>query len=217
MTRAIKDPANLELDIIYGDARMRPFLEVARGDMRIAHRLYMWNTALSARILCRASFVEIGLRNYLDGSLVELTDSDTWWETHYQRFSDYTRSAIDSTRRKIKYAGVQRDEFIAASEFNLWTSLLHKDNAANFNQLANHAFGAKRGAVERPMNDVRRLRNRAAHHKPLISESIDRHIDTINTALEYIDPDLRNYISACDDLDLLAGQYEDFAAGRCHL
>ena len=99
----------------------------------------------------------------------------------------------------------------------MWTSLLHKDNAANFNQLANHAFGAKRGAVERPMNDVRRLRNRAAHHKPLISESIDRHIDTINTALEYIDPDLKNYISACDDLDLLAGQYEDFAAGRCHL
>lgn len=117
----------------------------------------------------------------------------------------------------MRNGGNDRDDFIVASEFNLWTSLLHRDNAGNFNQLANHAFGAKRGAVERPMNDVRRLRNRAAHHKPLLGRSLHRDIETLNIALEYIDPELRDYVADCDDLEALVDQYDDFAIGRCHL
>ncbi|TVS21327.1 hypothetical protein EKI50_10280 [Corynebacterium sanguinis] len=56
------------------------------NDVIKAQRAYMWNAAVASRYLTRTGFVEVGLRNILDGSLTHITGSDHWWEDCYTEF-----------------------------------------------------------------------------------------------------------------------------------
>ena len=96
------DPAQLELDVLFGTGRMEPFMHHTRNDIAKAQRAYVWNAAVASRYLTRVGFVEVGLRNILDGSLVHITGSDRWWEDFYPKLSQYCLSLIhisEPTRR----------------------------------------------------------------------------------------------------------------------
>ena len=212
------DPAELELDVLFGDGRMDPFMLHTENDVIKAQRAYMWNAAVASRYLTRTGFVEVGLRNILDGSLTHITGSDHWWEDCYTEFSPHCQKSINKTLSHKVYEGdYPRDRFVAKSEFGLWTSLLHKNNATNFHQLANHAFEAKRGEIYHCMNSVRLLRNRAAHQVCLLGDDHQANLQKIDVALEYIDLDLRRFVGQADDLQKLLNSYGAFLAGNCHL
>lgn len=212
------DPAQLELDVLFGAGRMDPFMHRTRNDIAKAQRAYIWNAAVASKYLARVGFVEVGLRNILDGSLVHITGSDRWWEDFYPKLSQYCQKSIDRTLQYNDFAGdYPRDQFIAKSDFGLWTALLHKDNAKSLTQLANHAFSAKRGEIYHCMNSVRHLRNRAAHHVCLLGDNHEAHLHQIEVALDYIDRDLRRFINEADNLRDLLSNYGTFLAGKCHL
>ncbi|MGS1092920.1 hypothetical protein [Corynebacterium sanguinis] len=94
------DPASYELAGIFDGARLDPFLHHTQGDLAKAKRAYVWNANLAARYIARTGFVEVGLRNILDESLVELTGSDRWWDDLYDRLAPLSQRSIDKTLRQ---------------------------------------------------------------------------------------------------------------------
>ncbi|MCQ4627854.1 hypothetical protein KBX17_08585 [Corynebacterium sp. CCUG 65737] len=212
------DPASFDFEGVFSESRLEPFLRHTNDDLAKAKRAYAWNAGIASRYIARTGFVEVGLRNILDESMVALTGFDRWWDASYEDLAPFTQRSVDKTLRQRAFEGAYpRDRFIAKAEFGLWTSLLHQSNAENFTQLANHAFGMKRGHMYDVMDRVRRLRNRAAHHVCLLGDDHLANQALINRALDYIDKDLAVFVAQADDLERLLQSYDSFLAGNCHL
>lgn len=214
--RSSADPSGLDFEGLFGQARMGPYLQFAGNDSAIAHRLYFWNIALSVRYLGQISLIEVGLRNLLDHSMCKITQSDRWWNTEQDRLSEKTVDNIHSTLQYLPNCHTA-DEFIGASSFGLWTTLLHKDNAREFSHLASDAFGDKRGPVYRVMSDVKRLRDRAAHHKPIFQESHETHLQNLKKAMEYVAWDMAEFVDRVSDLEEVIQAYNHFSRGKCYI
>lgn len=84
-----------------------------------------------------------------------------------------------------------------AQHHPLWIPHLHKAFAP----------GTSRPAVDRPIGRLHKLRNRVAHHEPLLAQDLTgRYRDTLDLA-GLISPDLRNYIAAASSCPaLIAGR-----------
>lgn len=59
-----------------------------------------------------------------------------------------------------------------------------------------HGFvsGTSRPAIDDPMGRLHRLRNRVAHHEPLLTQNLAARRGDVLTLLGHISPDLRTYV-----------------------
>jgi len=171
--------------------------------------------------------LEVALRNSYDAAIVANTPPGLphWTTDPYRLFPVRWRAARDGTRvdanrspreqieRAVREAGpgAPPGKVIAELMFGFWRYL---STAAHHHPLwipyLHTAFapGTSRRAVDRPVGRLHQLRNRIAHHEPLLRRNaatgvlslttqhlVDRHADLLTVA-ELISPDLRDYIAA---------------------
>jgi hypothetical protein len=195
-------------------------------DRRLALNLYEWNTAVSATFLHDLAHLEVALRNAYDTAIVANTPAGRshWTTDPYRLFPVRWRAARDGTRvdanqaprkqieRAVREAGpgAVPGKVIAELNFGFWRYLT---TAAHHYPLwipyLHNAFkpGTARQEVDKPVGRLHRLRNRIAHHEPLLHRNratgllsvtaqhlIDRRADLLAVA-ELISPELQSYIA----------------------
>ena len=137
---------------------------------------------------------------------------------------DANRTPREQIERAVREAGpgAPPGKVIAELMFGFWRYL---STAAHHDALwipylhAAFAPGTSRRAVDRPVGQLHQLRNRIAHHEPLLRRNsatdvlslttqylLDRHADLLAVA-ELIAPELRDYIAATSTVRDRMDQY----------
>lgn len=207
--------------------RFAVYLAAVGADRRLALGLYEWNAVVSMAFLRDLAHLEVALRNAYDAAIVANTAAGLphWTTDPYRLFPVRWRAARDGTRidanrapreqieRAVREAGpaAPPGKVIAELMFGFWRYL---STTAHHHPLwipyLHTAFtpGTNRHAVDGPVARLHRLRNRIAHHEPLLRRNtalgvlsltthhlIDRLADLFTVA-ELISPELHDYIAA---------------------
>lgn len=150
--------------------------------------LHEWNAALSFCFLASLQILEISLRNHMNDALSAHFGSSTWWgveENGRWRPSGRVRGqqandiagAISVAARRTK--GITPGGVISELSFGFWLALIGPayDNPADkdlaFWRLCLHSIfrgssGVNRKQVHQHLEQLIRLRNRCAHHEPIV-------------------------------------------------
>ena len=217
---ASSSPPGPWLDAWLSAPRFATYLAAAGGDRRRAFDLYEWNARVAGAFFRDLAHLEVALRNAYDTAIVTHTAPSLphWTQDPYRLFPVQMRTANDGTQfdanatarkqlqdaaRKIG-ANQPPGKTIAELSFGFWRYL---STGARHTPLwipyLHHAFtpGTSRPAVDRPVADLHRFRNRIAHHEPLLRWPTataqplrDRYADIITIA-GLISSDLRDYLA----------------------
>ncbi len=167
-----------QLEQLLSPARIGPYLiAVPTNDWSDAVALYDWNTRASAAFFEDLHYLEVGLRNAMDLTLVDyaakLNTDDPWFATPKIALSPGSRGVIAKARDRATQGGAIPElhgKVIAELTFGFWWSLLSDGyNRSLWAPCLKDAFDGqvRRQRLHSVLNDMRVLRNRIAHHEPL--------------------------------------------------
>lgn len=173
-----------QMEKLLSPARMRPYLAtVPAGAWSDAVALYDWNTRVGAAFFEDLHYLEVGLRNAMDITLVDyavsLNTTDSWFSTTRIHLSPGSRRVITKARDRATGGGAVPEvhgKVIAELSFGFWSSLLSDSyNRSLWAPCLKDAFDGqvRRQRLHAALDQMRVLRNRIAHHEPLHSRDLD--------------------------------------------
>lgn len=172
--------------------RMSTYLFAASDDLHLARELYLWDRVVSVSLLADLAILEVALRNAMSAQL-KLKWGAEWYANPDVPLDDRTSSTLSNAWGRI--TGIKTpDKLIAQCMFGFWRGLLDKgdhigrtprrvrcDYEVLWRGVLDKAFPGGRAqaqadgirwnreyalAVVSRIND---LRNRVAHHEPLVN------------------------------------------------
>ena len=194
-------------------ARLAKYSTAAGGDIVRALALYEWNSRISAALMRDLGHIEVGLRNayaavierYWAGSPVHWTGSaqalfpvDRIRDGRQVDINTQQRAQLDQACERVPEGapgkviaeltfGFWRFLSSSAHEKTVWVPYLH--------QAFPPGTDRKRD-VDSKVATLNRLRNRVAHHEPLIGENLSREAAKISALGGLLDRDLVAYVAA---------------------
>lgn len=210
------------LEISLSPERMATYLAAVSGDREKALRLYTWNTAASAAFYGPLQGLEVALRNAMHQRLAGIFGSN-WYDNPTCTLDVGARERVDAAKRNLVRDGYSADppHVVAALAFGFWVSLLGRGGrtAGPGSPRANYDMSLWRPAlyrafpnvrkpradVHRPLDFLRTLRNRIAHHEPIFGRHLAADYNHILEVTGWICVDTRNWIAHHSRvLDILA-------------
>lgn len=160
--------------------RFQTYLAETGGDRQRALDLYEWNTV----ILHDLAHVEVAVRNAYNGALEAHQPGPLHWTDEMMRYFPVMWRTAKNGRRydenetpRDQLANAQRivgaralpGKVVAELMFGFWryVSISGRETSL-WRPYPHHGFvgGTSRSAVDGPMSQLHRLRNRVAHHEP---------------------------------------------------
>ncbi|GAA1683473.1 hypothetical protein ACFTSF_28915 [Kribbella sp. NPDC056951] len=164
------------LESLLSEARLGPYLLATDGSLTGAHHLYHWNAQVSAAFQEVLHYVEVGLRNAMDGQLASwataLGAELPWYRDLRVPLTPPTRRKVEVARSNAARGGQSElhGKVVAELMLGFWWSLLSDEyNRRLWQPCLQHAFDGpvRRARLHSELNELRRLRNRIAHHEPI--------------------------------------------------
>jgi hypothetical protein len=155
--------------------RFTRYVKWAGGDRARALELYSLNTKLSEALYTPLQGLELALRNRIH-TVMSASHSPYWFQDSsvmcLQKQQKQVEQAFDDLVRQKKQptpGGV-----VAALTFSFWTSMLAREYEELWRRTL-HAIATKQNGANlerkdfaRPLTQIRLLRNRVAHHEPIL-------------------------------------------------
>ncbi|MFF1816846.1 hypothetical protein ACFVWG_06095 [Kribbella sp. NPDC058245] len=193
------------LENLLSEARLGPYLHASEGSLAAAHRLYQWNARISSAFQEVLHYVEVGLRNAMDGQLAtwatELGAERPWYRDLRVPLTPPTRRKVEVARNNATRGGRPElhGKVIAELMLGFWWSLLADEyNRRLWQPCLQYAFDGpvRRTRMHSELNELRRLRNRIAHHEPIHSWDLAAEHDRVRDVAGRISPRLSERIEA---------------------
>ena len=193
------------LESAFSPERMQTYLDAAEGNHGNAPWLYARNAQLGAAFHGPLQALEVAMRNAMHIRLEERYGSQ--WCTNPDAGLD--SKAQDIVARFLRERRVQTpDQFVAAMSMGFRVRLVGRGGWVNGGRRADYdrtlwrpalhrAFpGCRRAEVHRKLNSLRELRNRIAHHEPIVGGGRDPNCDhdDLLEAVGWISSDVRAWI-----------------------
>jgi hypothetical protein len=151
-----------------------------------AIQLYERNTELSEALYAVLQGLEVALRNSIHSVMTAHHGRDDWYDHVVLR--DVERGRIADARVMIQQSGkpVTSGKMVAELTFGFWVALTAKDYATSlWIPYLHRAFPQKRlahGVVHRRLNNIRKLRNRVAHHECILDRNLENdYVEIVET------------------------------------
>jgi hypothetical protein len=188
------------------EVRFRRYLRRTRDDGRIALELYRWNSFLAHSLYWPIQTLEVASRNSISNVLTYRFGRDWHTSEKFRRQlsaedANKLNETIERQCRERKIRNPPVDAVVADLPFGFWTSMLTARYAVpliwqkNLSVAFPHMPAAlPLKSVLRPMEDVRILRNRIAHHEPIFDRRLDLAYGEILRIIEWICPASRWYV-----------------------
>ena len=168
--------------------RLRTYFDAARGDRERALRLHTWNTAVSAALYGPLQGLEIVLRNAMHRRLTDIY-GPAWYDDPDAGLDKGALDRVAGVRSGPMRAGRRDDAplMVAALPFGFWVSLIGPGGRLPNGLKADYEKTLWRPALRRtfphratltrkqahgPLNGLRILRNRIAHHEPIFARDL---------------------------------------------
>ena len=144
------------------------------------------------------------LRNVLHDALTarhqRLGRTGQWYDDPARELSQHARDDISRAEQRLQRAGAPLlpGKIVAGLSFGFWRFLLARRYTASLWPALRPAFGylpaSDRRLLEAPVARLHVLRNRVAHHEPLLTEPLgDRYYDLLDI-VGFVDPQLRDWL-----------------------
>lgn len=211
-------------------ARLGPYLAACNGDRAGALRLYAWNIEMTAAFWGPIAVLEIAVRNTMHDAL-RAGRNDDWRNDEAVHLMPRERRAVDGATDTLARRGVARptaDQVVAATSFGFWVGLtdagVPRHPTLSYETVLwqprlrtafPHLGTLRRKGLHRLLDDVRRFRNRLAHHEPIHTAPLGRIRDDITRIAGIVSPDAERLIVDSSRIDpVLARRDEALNAGR---
>ena len=213
-------------------ARLSRYLTHTSGDRQRALALYEWNAQISAALHRDLAHVEIALRNAYDAAASTHWSGPGHWllddairvfapvlrTKHTYRVGSRVNYQVDINQkprelvaRAIRDAGgpaATAGKVVAELNFGFWRYLSSSAHEKTlWVPLLHHAFpsATNRAEVDRKVGRLHALRNRIAHHEPLLREDLPaRYADLVDIAGR-VHPQLAGHLTATSQVPALLG------------
>lgn len=208
------------------EPRFQRYLKISSGDRERALALYEWNVETSQILMHDIAHFEVALRNVYDAVISANWPHKTHWLLHpespaimpiwrtvtshgIKRGADvniHTRNKVDSAIKRSGYQKASPGKVIAELSFGFWRHLTTKAmEKPMWVPYIHKAFpsGTDRADIDRHIKTVNDLRNRIAHHEPLLTGALDpaEAHKSLMHCLELIAPEVHAYVAAKSKVD----------------
>ena len=185
--------------------RFGRYLAWAGGDRTRALNLYALNTRLSEALYTPLQMLEVALRNrvhaVLSGSV-----QPRWFEAPgflaVSHQNEQVVEALADLARERKEPTPGR--VVAALTFSFWTTMLGT-SYENLWQTDLHRIGRRddgkglrRKDLSGPLTPIRLLRNRIAHHEPILAWDLPKHHDAMLRITDWLAPAAASWCRSLD-------------------
>jgi len=212
-----------EFETSLSPERFATYLKATGNDREKAARLYTWNTAISAAFYGPLQALEISLRNAMHRQLAH-TYGACWYDNPAAGLDSRAAARITDAKRDLQRNGHAADppDIVAALSFGFWVALLGAGGRLSPPQQGNASYERtlwrpalhrtfsnagpwnRKGALG-PLNALRLLRNRIAHHEPVFARNLGEDYRNILDVLGWISAHKRNWVEVhCRVPSLLA-------------
>lgn len=186
-------PENLdELQKTLSADRLQPYQASVGGDTELAVRLYEQNTLLAESLYGVLQGLEVALRNTIHVQLAVGCGQAEWWDTLTlePEQASMLRKAKDTLQREGKLPDAGR--VVAELSFGFWTGLTGPKYSDLWRDHLVKAFprrSVQRVEVQMRLNSIRKLRNRIAHHEPILfSGRLQKYVNQIFDTISWMSP-----------------------------
>lgn len=186
--------------------RLATYVRASGGDLEAGVELYEWNAALAGALWEVLGHVEVVLRNALHQALSDrhqrLGRVGEWYDDLAGELEQHARDDVAKAVRRLHRAGapVLPGKVVAELSFGFWRFLLARRYTASLWPAVRPAFrylpSADRRVLEAPVARLHLLRNRVAHHEPLIAEPLSARYADMLLVVGAVDPGLRAWVAA---------------------
>jgi hypothetical protein len=202
------------LDALVGSLspeRIATYLAATGGDRGRALRLHTWNTAVSAAFYGPLQGLEVALRNAMHRELAA-TYGPAWYDDPACGFDAGTERRIEAAKDGLRRGGyaVYPPHLVAALPFGFWVALLGRGGRGGglgapkrnyemtlWRPCLHKAFPharVSRVQAHQPLDYLRTLRNRIAHHEPIFARHLAADYRSILVVAGWISPETRDWI-----------------------
>ncbi|WP_288792379.1 Abi family protein [uncultured Corynebacterium sp.] len=171
--------------------------------------LYLWNAQLAKAFLEDIEHFEVLLRNWIDRCVAK-----AWGERWYDNinspsnpaglnFNSIDKRGIAKAKRRVGEADPPPGRVIAELTLDFWVHIFDNRHSATIHPKLISAI-KHRHSIEEFAGEIQivyRLRNRCAHHEPLVkadriveAENVDRALRAIEDVTSWISPDAGRWI-----------------------
>lgn len=176
--------------------RFGRYLAWAAGDRGRAIALYSLNTRLSESLYTPLQTLEVALRNRIHTVLAEAKGQHWYGDdagillVHHQ--SEQVAKAIEELAKAGK--PVTAGGVVASLTFSFWTTMFNKSYETLWQQTLHRVAdptapkGLKRKSFSGPLTPVRVLRNRIAHHEPILGWNLRQYHAQIMELIGWLSP-----------------------------
>ena len=194
-----------DLEVFLSRERLGTYLDSAREDREGAVWLHVRTTAVSAAFYGPLQGLEVALRNAMNRTLGERY-REAWYNNGRAGFDRGALERIANARAGLARDGHRDDphRVVAALSFGFWVSLLGPGGrGANYEMTLwrpalrgafPHRAALNRRQAHRPLNALRTLRNRIAHHEPIFARNLVEDHERIVEVAGWISPAIRVWI-----------------------
>ena len=209
-----------DLEASISRERLGTYLTLAQGNREKALQLYTWNTTVSAAFYGPLQGLEVALRNAIHRQLTRLY-GEAWYDNPVAGLDLGGLDRIATAKTKITRAGgtVTPSGLVAGLSFGFWVSLLGPGGRLDpAGRRANYEMTLWRPGLRRsfphrtpltrvqayqPLNSLRKLRNRIAHHEPIFARPLLEDHQRILEVSGWISPGVRTWIERHSRVPLL--------------
>jgi hypothetical protein len=196
------------LESALSQERFGRYLRWAAGDRGRAIALYTLNTQISECLYTPLQIVEVALRNRIHATLAE-AHHDGWFHEHDflrgDRQPEQLAKALEDIEANRKEA--TPDRIVAELTFSFWTAMFGPDYETLW-QTTLHRVGQqqdgkglRRKDFSAPLAPIRIIRNRIAHHEPIIKWNLAKHHDKMIELVEWLSPAAAEWCREHDRFD----------------
>jgi len=185
--------------------RFARYVSWAGGDRVRALELYTLNTQLSEALYTPLQVLELALRNRIHTIMAEAY-SERWFETDGLLQAAHQREQV-----AVALADLARDRkeplpgrVVAALTFSFWTAMVSPVYEelwrSTLSTIAIRPDGRRlaRKQLSRPLTPIRILRNRIAHHEPILHWDLRKHHDAMLELTGWLSPAAAAWCSGVD-------------------
>jgi hypothetical protein len=178
--------------------RLSTYECAALGDTESALKLYIWNTQISAAFYVPLQGLEVTLRNALHKQLSLKYNRDDWYEI--APINDRDKEKIQKAKDDVfrQHAKIQAPHVVAELSFGFWQTLLNKKYYQTlwiptlYKAFPNKPL--KLTDINTALLNLRRLRNRVAHHEPIFQRHLAKDYENLIQVINWICPETALWI-----------------------
>ena len=192
----------------FSKERFATYLDAMGGDFPKALALYEENASLGEAFYLPLQSLELVLRNVFHSYLAFKLRRPDWYNTRNLLSQKTLGEVLEIVERlndgnkETRGWSLQVSDVVATLSFGFWVGLSHRRNqdelwnskVALYDAIKHYGRKPLRSDIYIVLNELRMLRNRVAHHRPLFKRDSVADLEAILTAIGWLCPQTADWV-----------------------